>query len=207
MAKATESAATPTRCRPAASRRVRAAVARVVIEAVEPEVDGGRFPIKRTVGEEVVGRAPTCFADGHDVLAAVVLWRRAGEPSWTRGARWRPLGNDAGRAASRSTALGATNTPSRRWVDRFATWRQELTKKAAAGQDVASELLEGAAAAATRLRARRPRYVDRRTPAGSADDRRARAQQRPSAARCPRSCAARWRPRRPRAARPATTGS
>ena len=44
---------------------------RVVVEAVHPEIDGGRFPIKRTAGERVEVTA-TIFADGHDVVAAVV---------------------------------------------------------------------------------------------------------------------------------------
>src|SRR5512145_1400335 len=54
---------------------------RVVIEAVRPQVDGGRVPIKRVVGEEVVVTADI-FADGHDMLAAVLLYRRAGEARW-----------------------------------------------------------------------------------------------------------------------------
>ena len=57
------------RDRAAATRRLR-----VIIEGVTPEIDCGRFPIKRTVGEEVVVSADI-FAEGHDVLAAVVLHR------------------------------------------------------------------------------------------------------------------------------------
>jgi len=54
---------------------------RVVIEGVEPEVDGGRFAIKRTVGDEVGVRADI-YADGHDSLAARLLWRREEERDW-----------------------------------------------------------------------------------------------------------------------------
>ena len=56
--------------------------ARVVMEGVSPEIDGGRFPIKRTVGEEVVVGADI-FADGHDVLAGVLRYRRPGAAEWT----------------------------------------------------------------------------------------------------------------------------
>ena len=44
---------------------------RVVIEAVSPEVDGGRFPAKRAIGETVTVEADV-FADGHDALAAIL---------------------------------------------------------------------------------------------------------------------------------------
>src|SRR2546429_9543527 len=47
---------------------------RVVIEAVMPEIDGGRFPAKRSVGETVTVEADI-FADGHDALGAVLRYR------------------------------------------------------------------------------------------------------------------------------------
>jgi starch synthase (maltosyl-transferring) len=50
---------------------------RVVIENIQPAVDGGRFPVKRTTGDEVVVEAD-CFADGHDVVACMLRWRSAG---------------------------------------------------------------------------------------------------------------------------------
>ena len=54
---------------------------RAVIEAVAPSVDGGRFPVKRVIGDTVVVEAD-CFADGHDELMARVLYRHAEEPDW-----------------------------------------------------------------------------------------------------------------------------
>ena len=57
------------------------APSRVVIAGVSPEVDGGRFPIKRTVGEEVVVAADI-FADGHDVIVAVLRHRSTGATEW-----------------------------------------------------------------------------------------------------------------------------
>src|SRR5262249_4205847 len=47
---------------------------RVVVENVQPTIDGGRFPIKRTAGESV-NVAATIFADGHDVIVAVLRYR------------------------------------------------------------------------------------------------------------------------------------
>ena len=116
---------------------------RVVIEGVAPEIDGGRFPIKRTVGERVEVEADI-FADGHDVLAAALLSRRAGQDRWCE-APMTPLGNDRWTASFRVDALVDYEYTIEGWVDRFESWRQALSKKFGAGQDVASELLEGAA--------------------------------------------------------------
>jgi starch synthase (maltosyl-transferring) len=116
---------------------------RVVIEAVEPQVDCGRFPIKRTVGEAVVVRADV-YADGHDAVAAVVLFRKAGDEPW-REAPMRPLDNDRWQGSFSVDALGRYEFSVEAWIDRFASWRQDLSKKAAAGQDVSLELVEGAA--------------------------------------------------------------
>jgi starch synthase (maltosyl-transferring) len=113
-----------------------------VIEGVSPEIDDGRFPIKRTVGEEVVVDADI-FADGHDVLAGVLRYRRAGTSDWTEV----PLaeqGNDRWTARFVVSALGRYEYTLEAWLDRFASWRRDLAKKVEAGQDLRSELLEGA---------------------------------------------------------------
>ena len=115
---------------------------RVVVETLYPEVDGGRFPIKRTVGEPVVVNADI-HTDGHDLVAAALLHRREGEGSWTE-VRMAPLGNDRFSAAFEVEALGVYEYTVEGWIDRFGTWRSELSKKVSAGQDVSSELLEGA---------------------------------------------------------------
>ena len=54
---------------------------RVVIESVRPQVDAGRFPIKRVPGERVYVSADI-FADGHDVLAAALLYRKTGDAAY-----------------------------------------------------------------------------------------------------------------------------
>jgi starch synthase (maltosyl-transferring) len=116
---------------------------RVVVEAVHPEIDGGRFPIKRTVGERVQVAADI-HADGHDSLAAVLLTRHEGQTDWTE-IPVTPAGNDRYFAAFAVETLGRYQYTVEAWIDRFATWRQELSKKFGAGQEVSSELLEGSA--------------------------------------------------------------
>jgi starch synthase (maltosyl-transferring) len=118
------------------------ACSRVIIENVRPAIDDGRFPIKRTVGEEVVVTADI-FAEGHDILAAVILHRAAGAPRWHEVAL-APLGNDAWTGRFLASPQGWHEYTVLAWVDAFASWHRELTKKSQAGQDVASELLEGA---------------------------------------------------------------
>ena len=114
---------------------------RVVVEGVTPEVDEGRYPAKRTAGEEVVVEADV-YADGHDVLAAMLLWRRQGEAAW-RETPMAALPNDRWRASFVASEEFATyEFTVEGWVDPRATWRHGLEKKLAAGQDVSSERLE-----------------------------------------------------------------
>jgi starch synthase (maltosyl-transferring) len=115
---------------------------RVIIEGVHPEIDCGRFPIKRTVGEEVVVSADI-YAEGHDTLAAILKHRPAGAEAWAE-VPMTPLVNDRWTGRFTVADQGRHEYTIEAWVDRFASWRKELTKKWEAGQDVASELLEGA---------------------------------------------------------------
>ena len=108
-----------------------------------PQVDCGRFPIKRVVGETVIVTADL-HADGHDDLAAVTLYRRAGENGWHE-APMEAIGNDRWQAAFTVEGIGAYEYTIEGWIDRFGSWRHELSKKFGAGQDVASELVEGGA--------------------------------------------------------------
>jgi starch synthase (maltosyl-transferring) len=133
---------------------------RVIVERIRPEIDGGRFPIKRTVGEAVEVTAHI-FADGHDVLVALLRDREVlgskvlgskvlgstvpGDPPW----RETPMtlvapGTDEWTARFEVGQVGWHAYQIVAWVDRFLTWRRDLDVKAAAGQDVSIELLEGA---------------------------------------------------------------
>jgi len=116
--------------------------ARVVIEGVSPEVDGGRFPIKRVAGERVRVRA-NIFTEGHDRLCAVLRHRRRGEAEFHE-LPMRALPNDRFEADFRVGAPGYHEYTLEAWIDRFGSWRSGLAKKTEAGVDVSSELLEGA---------------------------------------------------------------
>jgi starch synthase (maltosyl-transferring) len=114
----------------------------VVIEAVAPEIDGGRFPSKRSLGERAAVEADV-FADGYDALACVIRYRHESEKAWSE-APMAPLGNDRWRGELTIDTLGRYVYTIQAWVDRFQTWRLQLGKRVAAGQDVALELEVGA---------------------------------------------------------------
>ena len=103
---------------------------RVIVEGVTPQVDEGRYPAKATTGEDVVVEADV-FADGHDVLAAVVLWRQRGAATW-RETTMAPLGNDRFRAAFPCAKLVDYEFTVEGWVDRRETWRQAMAQKSMA---------------------------------------------------------------------------
>jgi starch synthase (maltosyl-transferring) len=116
---------------------------RVRIENVQPLIDGGRFPVKRTVGERILASADV-LADGHDALRARIRYRRMGQNGWTN-LLMDFLGRDQWQAGFEVRELGSYEFVVEAWVDRFASWRDDLLKKSEAGQNVESELLEGAA--------------------------------------------------------------
>ncbi len=115
---------------------------RVAIEHVSPQVDGGRFAVKRIVGDEVVVEADV-FADGHEELACIVQHRHEEEAIW-HFTPMQPLGNDRWQATFCAERLG------RYWfrilgrIDRFHTWRHDLKKRADAGQNLEVDLKIGA---------------------------------------------------------------
>ena len=115
---------------------------RVQVDAVAPEVDGGRFPVRREVGERLVVEA-SVFADGHDRVAAVLLHRPTGHPTWTETVM-EPLGNDRWRADFSLDGLGRMEYTVLGWVDAFRTWAADLAQWIGAGVDVSLQLEEGA---------------------------------------------------------------
>src|SRR5215510_12358693 len=115
---------------------------RVVIANVRPEIEHGRFPVKRTVGEKVVVEADV-FTDGHDALAAVLLYRHEKGQDW-RETPLLALVNDQWRGEFIVSELGRYVYTVHAWVDHFTSWRRALGKKVEARQDVAVDLLVGA---------------------------------------------------------------
>lgn len=115
---------------------------RVEIVAVRPAADGGRYPIKRGVGEAVVVEAGI-IVDGHDVLAAVMKHHVASAKEWTE-LRLEPLPNDVWTGRFTISALQPHVYTVEAWIDRFASWARDLRKRVAADQDVTVELRNGA---------------------------------------------------------------
>jgi len=132
---------------------LRLVLRRVVIEGLEPEIDGGKCPIKRTPGEGVVVEADI-HADGHDVLSAVVSYRPEQESIW-REAVMSPLVNDRWQGQFHVESLGSYFYTVQAWVNAFQTWSRDTLKKFEAGQDISVAALLGAQliqSAATRTR-------------------------------------------------------
>jgi starch synthase (maltosyl-transferring) len=115
---------------------------RVAIEGVSPQVDGGRFAIKRLIGDETVIGCDA-FADGHEALVTLLQHRHDDEKDW-REQLMTPMGNDRSQAAFRLEKLGVYRFRIVSWVDHFRTWRAELVKRAEAGQKLHVDLLIGA---------------------------------------------------------------
>jgi starch synthase (maltosyl-transferring) len=114
---------------------------RIVIEGVYPELDGGRHPAKRVVGETFEVWADI-FRDGHDVIAAALLTRAEDERNWRR-APMAFVDNDRWRGQVRLERNIRHHYTIEAWTDVFASWRRDLVKKLDAQQDVALELAEG----------------------------------------------------------------
>src|SRR4029453_484669 len=111
---------------------------RVVIRGVSPELECGRFPIKRVIGESVRVEADV-FADGHDAIAAVVRYRHEDDEAWSE-VSMDPLGNDRWRAEFPVEKLGHYIYTVGGWIDSFQTWYRDFLKRLAAEQDVAMDL-------------------------------------------------------------------
>jgi starch synthase (maltosyl-transferring) len=115
---------------------------RVVIGNLRPEIDGGRFPIKRVIGEKVIVTADI-FADGHEVVTARLLYRRQGDKAWKEGPM-RLIENDRWRGEFIVTEIGIYQYTMEGWIDYFKTWQKDLKKKIDVRQDVKIDLLIGA---------------------------------------------------------------
>ena len=116
----------------------------VVIENLQPLINGGRYPVKRIAGDDLAVEADI-FKDGHDVIAASVKWRIVGETRWNEtpmtlveNDRWRGVITLHDEAIHEYTVEA--------WIDMFHGWQHEFATKFAAGiKDLTTEALEGAA--------------------------------------------------------------
>src|SRR4051794_11750709 len=114
-----------------------------VIENLQPLIDGGRYPVKRIAGDDLMVEADV-FKDGHDVVAAVLKWRPLGEAPW-RETPMHFVDNDRWRGVCALNEVGVYEYTVEAWTDSFRSWREEFRKKFEAGvTNLSSEALEGA---------------------------------------------------------------
>src|SRR3954452_22832373 len=115
-----------------------------VIENLQPLVDGGRYMVKRVVGDDLAVEADV-FKDGHDVVAAVLKWRRLGDSVWHE-TPMAHIDNDRWRGVCTLYENAIYEYTVEAWTDTFTGWQHEFAKKFEAGIDnLSSETLEGAA--------------------------------------------------------------
>jgi starch synthase (maltosyl-transferring) len=115
---------------------------RVIIENVQPSVDAGLYPAKRTVGERVDVTA-NIFGDGHDHIRATVMYKKEGTKAWSEVELVHTM-NDEWSASFYVTEPGRFVFTVEAWIDHFETWYDGFKKKAAAKVAVQVELMEGA---------------------------------------------------------------
>jgi starch synthase (maltosyl-transferring) len=119
----------------------------VVIESLSPQIEGGRYPIKRVQGEEVRVTADI-FKEGHDVVLALLKWRAVGATTWQE-VSMHCIGNDRWMGSfciEEETSLGFMEYTIDAWGDAFGSWIEEIQKKClAGGTSLPSEMLEGVA--------------------------------------------------------------
>jgi starch synthase (maltosyl-transferring) len=117
---------------------------RIAVADVQPTLDGGRHAPKVTLGDPVTVSA-TLLRDGHEILRAVLRHRAPGG-GWVETPMSETPGTDRWHATMVAEQLGANDLAVEAWVDTFASWREEMSRRVAGGQDdLTSELLEGAA--------------------------------------------------------------
>jgi starch synthase (maltosyl-transferring) len=135
---------------------VQARGGRVLIEKIYPELDCGRYPVKRVVGDRLEVWADI-YRDGHEVLRANLLCRRRNSATWSS-VSMRLNDNDRWVGAFDLTDNARYCYTIEAWTAPFASWRQRILRKRDAGQDLALDLLEGQqmVAAATSLAPHKP---------------------------------------------------
>ncbi|HEX7020120.1 MAG TPA: alpha-1,4-glucan--maltose-1-phosphate maltosyltransferase, partial [Gemmatimonadaceae bacterium] len=126
----------------------------IAIECVTPELDDGRFAVKRIVGD-IVSVGADIMKEGHDQLAARVLYKGPGDTDWATSPMRFDFDSDRWFGEFKVDRVGRWSFTIEAWTDVFGTWRSELKKKIDAGQDVQLELAEGAKMAASAARSAR----------------------------------------------------
>lgn len=116
---------------------------RVVIEHVQPEIDAGKFPAKRVLGEKMQVRAGI-HTDGHNALKALLRYKHQTESEWREREMYSAgPGLDVFVGEFECERLGIYEYTFVAWIDTFTNWRRDTAKKLAAGQDISVERIEG----------------------------------------------------------------
>jgi len=113
----------------------------VVIEHVQPEIDGAYFPIKRIIGEKVKVTADV-FADGHDQIRATLLFRKLGKEKW----QFSPMnfvGNDRWSGEFTVEEIGIYEYTIEGWVNHLITWLKDIQKRFQAQEKIKIDILSG----------------------------------------------------------------
>ena len=114
---------------------------RVIIDYVSPQLNCGDFFIKRVVNEIVIVDAHV-FGDGHDIIAASVLYKHENDKNWKE-ARMHHLFNDEWQTSFTVEKQGFYTYKVQAWVDHGLNWQHGIERKIDDNQHVNSELLEG----------------------------------------------------------------
>jgi starch synthase (maltosyl-transferring) len=115
----------------------------LVIESVTPEIDGGRYPEKRIVGDSVSVGADI-LASGADHLAARVIYRGPDDDEWSAAPMEYDFDTDRWHGTFTVDRVGRWTFTVEAWTDRFGAWRAAFQSRLAAGADVTEDLAEGA---------------------------------------------------------------
>jgi starch synthase (maltosyl-transferring) len=115
---------------------------RIIIENVNPEIDCGKYPIKRIAGEKVKVSADI-FADGHNEIKAVLLHRKKGSRKWIE-TPMKHVSNDRWEADFIPEEMGWYEYSFMGWVDHFASWQKGIRLKYEANQEIDVEMKIGA---------------------------------------------------------------
>lgn len=115
---------------------------RVIVHSVYPEIEGGKYYIKRVPNDKVEVKA-AIFGDGHDYIRAAVCYRKQGKKTWQENPMM-DLGNDDWMGSFRVEEEGFYDYKIEAWVDQLLNWYNGFKKKFADGQDMRVELQIGA---------------------------------------------------------------
>lgn len=111
---------------------------KIVIESINLEIDGGKFPVKRVIGEDVIVEADI-FIDGHDIISSSLMYRKKEQNKWNE-VSMKFLVNDRWRGAFKVSQLGIYLFTIKAWIDKFKTLKQDMQKKLRASQKIMSDL-------------------------------------------------------------------